>query len=370
MFLYPQVTNPFQQLEPTAFWKTGVALESPFLINSLYKKKFEIEQSALIATAGSCFGQHIGNFLKKNGYKVLDLEPPIPNLPPSSYHNFGYGLYSARYGNIYTTNQLLQLAQEACGMFSPPSDYAWAKGRYYVDGFRPAIEPQGFDTLTEVHEARERHIQAVSSMFKQLDVFIFTLGLVEMWLDQESGAIYPTAPGTIAGDFSDDRYRLKTANFEEVIGCFNQFQDVLMKIRDNRPFKIILTVSPVPITATATGRHVLHANTYAKAILRAVAGQLSNNQSHIDYFPSYEIATNPCLRSLAFNGNLRTVRTEFVDFIMTHFFNEHKPLVPSFETKLTNEVSMNTVPPSTIQNDNDMLVQCEESLLEAFARSK
>ena len=81
-----------------------------------------------------------------------------------------------------------------------------------------------------------------------------------------------------------------------------------MTIRQGRPFNILLTVSPVPLTATASGSHVLVSSTYSKSVLRAVAGDLCSECKHIDYFPSYEIITNPRLHSSAFANNLRSVR--------------------------------------------------------------
>ena len=65
--------NPYSSLPKSAFWKTGVALENPYSIDGIYKKKFKISPRSKIATAGSCFAQHISRYLKKNGYNVLDV---------------------------------------------------------------------------------------------------------------------------------------------------------------------------------------------------------------------------------------------------------------------------------------------------------
>ena len=73
--------NPYSDLPKSAFWKTGVAQENQYAIEGIYKKKFKIPPKANIATAGSCFAQHISRHLRKNGYNVLDVEPPPPALP-------------------------------------------------------------------------------------------------------------------------------------------------------------------------------------------------------------------------------------------------------------------------------------------------
>ena len=76
-----------------------------------------------------------------NGYKVLDVEPPPPGLPETMHQKFGFSMYSARYGNIYTVRQLLQLAQEVAGKWTP-QNYIWPKNAKF-DALRPAVEPEG-----------------------------------------------------------------------------------------------------------------------------------------------------------------------------------------------------------------------------------
>ena len=80
--------NPYSGLPGSAFWKSGVAQENPYAIEGIYRKKFVISPNAKIATAGSCFAQHISRHLKKNGYNVLDVEPPPPGLPENLHQKF------------------------------------------------------------------------------------------------------------------------------------------------------------------------------------------------------------------------------------------------------------------------------------------
>jgi hypothetical protein len=349
--------NPYSDLPKSAFWKTGVAQENPFAIEEIYKKKFNIPPETKIATAGSCFAQHISRYLKKNGYNVLDVEPPPPGLPENLHQKFGFSMYSARYGNIYTVRQLLQLAQEVAGEWTP-QNYIWEKDGKYYDALRPVVEPEGLDSRKEVAENRQYHMARVKELFESLDLFIFTLGLTELWVHKESGTAYPTAPGTLVGEFDKNLYEFKNAQFGEIIADFNKFQDVLKGIRGQKPFKILLTVSPVPLTATASGKHVLVSTIYSKSILRGVAGQLSTNQEHIDYFPSYEIVTNPRMHSTSFTDNLRSVREQTVETVMKHFFAEHSiPLVP-------NDDKNKSLQESSLVNPD---IQCEEALLEVFA---
>ena len=349
--------NPYLNLPKSAFWKTGVAQENPYSIEGIYKKKFNISAGTKIATAGSCFAQHISRHLKKNGYNVLDVEPPPPGLPENLHQKFGFSMYSARYGNIYTIRQLLQLAQEVAGEWSP-QNYIWEKNGKFYDALRPAVEPDGLNSSEEVLEHRQYHISRVKKLFESLDLFIFTLGLTEMWVHKESGTVYPTAPGTLVGEFDDHLYEFQNACFSGIIDDFNLFQKVLQKIRGGKRFKCLLTVSPVPLIATASGEHILTSSIYSKSTLRSVVGQLSADQAHIDYFPSYEIVVNPRMHSCAFADNLRSVRDETVETVMRCFFAQH----PVIQGKRGKQVSSQS--PAKTKED----VQCEEVLMEAFGK--
>jgi hypothetical protein len=361
--------NPYKGLPASAFWKTGVAQEDPYFIRGIYEKKYEISVNAKIAIAGSCFAQHVFCQLKKNGYNVLDLEPAPPELPQSLHQKFGFSIYSARYGNIYTVQQLLQLVQEVSGERCP-QNYIWERqGRFY-DALRPAVEPEGLDSPGEVIEHRRYHLAHVKQMFESLDVFFFTFGLTEMWVHKESGTVYPTAPGTMIGEFDPNLFEFINVRHDEVLRDFNHFQSVLTTLRGGRPYKILLTVSPVPLTATASGKHVLVSTAYSKSTLRSVAGQLSMEQDHIDYFPSYEIVANPKLHSTAFSKNLRSITGEAVDNVMSHFFAAHNhPDISKSQKKARDEgeslqESLHSQEFNSLQS---LDVSCEEMILDSFA---
>ena len=89
--------------------------------------------------------------------------------------------------------------------------------------------------------------------------------------------------------------------------------------------KIIFTLSPVPLTATASRHHILLANTYSKSTLRAFVQNATESYDWIDYFPSYEIINNPMLNSTAFQKNLRNIEPHFVSIVMNYFLNLLNP---------------------------------------------
>src|ERR1700733_5979562 len=130
--------SPYTDLHPKQFWRSGVVESHPMSVEDLYIKKFTIAPTDRVATAGSCFAQRVSTYMRANGFAVMDVEPPPATLSGEAAKNFGYNIYSARYGNIYTVRQLLQLAQDA---HSGEVDAAnvWEKDGRFYDALRPNI---------------------------------------------------------------------------------------------------------------------------------------------------------------------------------------------------------------------------------------
>jgi hypothetical protein len=360
------MTNPYEKLPATKFWKTGVAQANPYILENIYTPKFIISPEDKIATAGSCFAQHITKYLKSKKFNVLDMEPAPPGLPKDSHQKFGYSTYSARYGNIYTARQLLQLIREASEKFVAVN-FAWkTRNDYYIDAHRPAVEPEGLITEQEVKVHREYHLQRVKKMLKEMDIFIFTLGLTEAWMERKTKLVFPTAPGTIAGTYDASKFKFFNANYKQVWRDMKKVIKEILELRAGKSFKILLTVSPVPLTATASAQHVLVSTIHSKSILRAVASELVRISRYIDYFPSYEIINNPRFHSTAFAENLRSVRPEMVETVMNHFFNVHQGNSTAIQASSNNIESIISQPTRPANFDD---VQCEEALLEAFRSS-
>ncbi len=312
------MNSPYTGLGARHFWRTGVAEEDPQSIAGLWKPKFEIDADARVATAGSCFAQHIGTRLINKNYNVIMREKPPRGLGATQAQEFGYSIYSARYGNIYTARQLLQLAQEAFEQFTP-IDAVWEKDGRHFDAMRPSVEPFGLATPDLVKEHRARHIRDVREVMTSAEVFIFTIGLTEAWVHSASGTVYPTAPGVIAGQFDSTIHSFKNFGFQEVLDDLLAFRGLLKQ--HNQNVKILLTVSPVPLTATASQDHVLVATTYSKSVLRAVAGELATRFADVEYFPAYEIIATQFSRGKFYAEDFRTVTPDGVDAVMRVFFN-------------------------------------------------
>lgn len=311
--------NPYAKLPPRAFWRAAISDVHYAELSDLWQP-LPLTRSDKIATAGSCFAQHIGNNLARRGAAFMDLEPPPPALFASlaDERRFGYRVYSCRYGNIYTTRQLVQLFDEAFGRRTP-AEVVWQReGRFY-DALRPSVDPVGQPSAELVLKLRAAHLARVRAMFESLDLFVFTLGLTEAWLSREDGTSFPTAPGTICGEHDPARYEFRNFTYPEIAADMTRFWSALREV--NPRARLLMTVSPVPLTATASGDHVLVATTYSKSTLRAVAGDLAKQLPDAWYFPSYEIISSHPSRGMFYDPNLRTVNEFGVNYVMSHFFS-------------------------------------------------
>lgn len=353
-------THPYSNLPRSAFWQTAVATVSPFEPEQLYRPKWPIEKGMKIATGGSCFAQHITRLLRTLDFGILDTEPPTVGLPEAEAQRYGYRLFSARYGNIYTVHQLLGITREAFTGLRPVEG-VWALGNRFIDAMRPAVEPEGVGSPEEVQLHRAYHLAKVRQLFLSMDLFVFTLGLTEAWTHADDATTYPLCPGTQGGVFDGRRYIFRNYTFNEILEAFCEFRSILMHYRGGRPLRFLLTVSPVPLTATASGDHVLAATTYSKSVLRAVAGELAQSDEAIDYFPSYEIITNQAARAIFYDHNLRSVRQAGVHTVMKTFLEAHA-IVPS---PSVTEPTARPEPPAGL-TDAEESVRCEEVLLGAF----
>lgn len=311
------MNHPYSKLPRHANWRRALVGVPAAEVDPVVNFTFRLAATDRIATAGSCFAQHIARHLRRRGYNYFVTEPAHPMLSAELAQQFNYGTFSARYGNLYTTRQLLQLFQRAHGQFSP-ADNAWveADGRW-LDPYRPQIQPGGFLSQREFEVDRERHLAAVRRLFAELDVFVFTLGLTEAWCARADGAVYPVCPGVSGGQFDPALHVFHNFTPAEVVADMLAFIDALRGV--NPRARVILTVSPVPLMATAEPEHVLVATTYSKAVLRVASEQVCTLRPDVAYFPSYEVVTGAYTRGAYFADDLRSVTEAGVAHVMRLF---------------------------------------------------
>ena len=367
------MSHPYENLPEDRYWRTAVGNRGPFQIEGLWKPKFRIRKRTTIVTAGSCFAQHFSRALVARGYRWHDAEPAPEMMTEAARKDFHYGTFSFRTGNIYTTRMLRQWISWAVGETQPP-EILWEKDGRFYDPFRPGVEPGGFDTDAEAYASRAVTVAAVRSAIEAADVFVFTLGLTEAWEDIETGAEFAVCPGTIAGQFDESKHRFVNHGYSFTSKESRRATKLARQVNPN--LKFLLTVSPVPLTATASEQHVLTATSYSKSVLRAVAGTAAEAGRANDYFPSYEIITHPAFRGMFYQTNQRSVDPHGVDFVMSHFFRDQEaafsktvsktgPYGVNVEQKMVEREDESDLPAAENLTEDEL--RCEEEIYDAFS---
>jgi GSCFA family len=314
-----KLSCPYFELPDSSRWDKTMAGRPLLEINPHTSSPLKLTPATRVGSGGSCFAQNITTALRIRGYNYFITEAAPTFMSDDSAIKNNFGIFSARYGNLYTPLQWLQLIQRSVGSFTS-GDQFWSdgKGRFF-DLLRPRIKPLGFSSQLEIEADVRQHLRAVKTLFEQVDVFVFTLGLTEGWQSTVDGTIYPTCPGCgSAGDFDPTKYVFRNLSVAETTDHLSQAVKLLFSL--NPAIDIILTVSPVPLIATMEQRHVLQATTYSKSILRVAAEQTAVAFDNVHYFASFEIITGTGNTQAYFADDRRSVTQGGIEHVMKCFF--------------------------------------------------
>lgn len=175
------------------------------------------------------------------------------------------------------------------------------------------------------------------------------------------GAVYPLCPGVAGGRFDPAVHRWVDLSVENVVDELAATLALLE--RHNPKIRMILTVSPVPLKATASGNHVLSATTYSKSVLRVAAETVARRHRNVAYFPSYEIITMSASRGRYFTEDLRSISEAGVSHVMRVFMEK---VAGQSELKSWPGSSRDSVASDDFLRRVDEVVDaiCEEELVE------
>lgn len=252
-----------------------------YLKNMVFDLK--ITKETKIASMGSCFAREIKNRLVSCGYNYLQEEADKrPWLKDDGQHPAEHA--SAAWERVYNVFTFKNIVEYSFGEWFPRPRLLYRE-EYCVDILRTRIVyPSAAVAEADVRD----HIEKSRAVLSGCEVFILTLGLVEVW-----------KYGDVVMGYSPLHYsRFKPAgDFTYHISSYDEnraalFQAIAELRSWNPGVKIVLTVSPVHLCAThREDADVLSASCYSKSVLRAVAGEMVGALKNVFYFPSYEIAT-------------------------------------------------------------------------------
>jgi hypothetical protein len=304
---------PYNGLPEKAFFRNAILRQGDLAIE--VGGDIVLDSSSRVMSAGSCFAARIATFIKSSGVNYLAADDRAAH--DDSIREETPNLFSLRYGNIYTVRHLLQLLQRATGALTTEPPVARDKNGRYRNLARPAV--LSYASVEALRADDRAHLQNLLTLLGQADVFIFTLGLTEHWVDTACDLVLPTTPGCGYGEFDSGRHQFRNASLAEITdelgGCFQILRQI------NPQLKILLTLSPVPLVATYTDVSAIEATFYSKSLLRQAVALAIGAWPHksVTYFPSYEIITNPHVIRENFEDDMRSISAAGVARVMAQF---------------------------------------------------
>ncbi len=219
-----------------------------------------IDRNTKVTAFGSCFAANISSWLGKRNYRVSSTDTEAQDAYVVS---IGEGMV-----NSFVIRQQFEWAWEN-KVFETPLWHG-----YQAEDF-------GYDP----------HVQKVTKdLFDTTDVFVLTLGLSEIWYDEVSGGVFwRTIPKDV---YDPTRHKFRVSTVQE-----NQenLKAIYALIRKHRPdAKIVMTLSPIPLSATFRETSCISANSVSKAVLRVAIDELMRDvgdEGVLHYWPSYELVT-------------------------------------------------------------------------------
>jgi len=288
----------------------------------VHSPRFPIARDARFFCMGSCFARNIEEHLIYLGLNVLSkrIVAPAEEWPARTT-----GLV-----NKFTSESILNEVRWA---LTPPDAgdpllYSQVAEGWLDLQLAPGVRPVSLD------RAVERRTYLTHNYFARLrsaDIVVLTLGLNEVWKDHARDVYLNVAPTLWEVRRNKGRYSLEITDVAANLAALVAIREVIKTL--NPSARMIVTVSPVPLSGTFSGVDIVRANTLSKAVLRAAAEAFVQDHDDVDYFPSYEIVTHSP-RHRAYAHDRLHVMDDVVGAIMGLFtrlyIGEIEPVAPGF----------------------------------------
>ena len=274
---------------------------------SLPKQATLVRKTTPISSMGSCFAGYISQYLINKKYNYLLTEHPIRE-----------DVFSAHWGSVLNPPQARQIFQYSLENNFTPKIPHW---EYQKDILQDPYRAGYVWHKDNYNKKIKDHREASKTALTQSKVFIFTLGLIEVWRDKRDKATFARVPPLHLYDPKIHEFHILSV--KECITDLQTMVDILHK--HNPKCSIIFTVSPIPLQATfRDGIDVISASHYSKSVLRAAAEQVTTHNKHVYYFPSFEFVLYAYWNKGGpwIPGDIRHVRPNVIKTMMTFFLSQ------------------------------------------------
>lgn len=271
---------------------------------------FALRGDEKVFCIGSCFAREIETTLDRLGFEVMSLKPVLPPSPNRS-------VADRRMFNKYNVGTILNELRWALEPERFPYRHedvlVSAPGNLLVQDYQ--LRGEAWADERGVAMAFREAFNRFFASIREAEVVVLTLGLSEAWYDSATGLYLNAAPTEHMVREHGERFELHVLDGAMTLAMLDEIDRLL--VTHLRPgFRLLLTVSPVPLASTFRAQDVLVANSYSKSVLRACCDQFLQGRPHARYFPSYEFVTLSEPALVWSLDDFRHVDPKFVDYIM------------------------------------------------------
>jgi hypothetical protein len=271
-----------------------------------------------VFTIGSCFAENVRNALNANGYAA---RPRYQDLDIDRATQMAGPLHHINYYTPFAIRQEVERVLDGLGPEPIHLPVAPGKWKVLVEGWEALWQdPLRHGVVAQTEEGILDVMAKIDALtrdaLERAEAFVITLGLIESWVDTETGRhVWSSKVRNVSPE--PDRFQFRLTDYTE---NYEAIRWVCQTIADRFPGKpVVITVSPVGLLATFSGRDIVVANSYSKSVLRAVAGAIEVEFPHVTYWPSYEFA----MSTDVYQEDGRHVLPEGVEYIISSFLAAH-----------------------------------------------
>ncbi|MBP0616671.1 GSCFA domain-containing protein [Jiella mangrovi] len=244
-----------------------------------FKTITKFEAGEKIFTIGSCFARNVEDKLEALGFTI-----------PTKSFSIDPGLWNGKASTLLNNYVSPGIAKQIRWAFGEGEPFSverncveLTKGKWQDLDVAGNLRPQPKDVILGIRES----INAVYRQLAGTKNIVLTLGLVEAWWDNATRTYVNLAPPKRIIRQDPNRFELHVLSVDDVYSSLEELIGLLDRICAP-DYRMIVTVSPVPMTATFTTHDVALANSYSKSVLRVAAEMVCSRYPQLGYFPSFE----------------------------------------------------------------------------------
>ena len=228
-----------------------------YILKGFRPNKPFINKQHNILAFGSCFAAEVSKYLA----------------------NKNYSIFNKKYSN---DAHIIRYGEGMANTFTVLEQLLWAFDDKNIEENTWYYSPN--EEVKDNQEIRKQTLR----LLNQIDVFIITVGLSEVWYNKQNNQVFWKA--IPANKFDEDKHGFRLSSVEE--NTYN-LENIYNIIKKNKPkASVIFTLSPRPLMATFRPQSCITANSVSKSILRVSLDNIMSKykeNNDIYYFPSFEI---------------------------------------------------------------------------------